>query len=67
LTHRLFLLICLCAQGKEPAEIVDYTRLSIRELKALLTSRGVSLAGLVERADLVQACRESEDMGEGAA
>jgi hypothetical protein len=46
---------------------VDYTRLSVRELKALLTSRGVSLAGLVERADLVQACRESEDMDEGVA
>jgi hypothetical protein len=55
----------LPCQGKEPAEVVDYTRLSIRELKALLTSRGVSLAGLMERGDLVQACRESEDMDEG--
>ena len=34
--------------------------MSVRELKAVLTQRRVSLVGLVEKAELVAACQASE-------
>lgn len=32
----------------------------VRELKAVLVSRGVDMRGLMEKADLIRACRDSE-------
>ncbi len=39
--------------------------MSARELKAVLLARGVPLVGILERGDLVRACRESSSGGGG--
>ena len=42
------------AESRQPLEKAEVEKLSIRELRALATERGVSLAGCVEKHDLVE-------------
>jgi hypothetical protein len=53
------------AEAKQSAAYVegeDFSKLSVKELKARLASKGVSCAGIVEKSELVAACQRSANM-----
>jgi hypothetical protein len=58
---RLFLLIAIKVEKKE-GEKVDYNKMKVKELKTLLTQRGVQCVGCSEKSDFVKKCQETEHM-----
>eukprot|EP00349_Pseudokeronopsis_sp_Brazil_P000367 CAMPEP_0202960108 /NCGR_PEP_ID=MMETSP1396-20130829/4264_1 /ASSEMBLY_ACC=CAM_ASM_000872 /TAXON_ID= /ORGANISM="Pseudokeronopsis sp., Strain Brazil" /LENGTH=174 /DNA_ID=CAMNT_0049679097 /DNA_START=110 /DNA_END=634 /DNA_ORIENTATION=+ len=47
---------------KKEGEKVDYNKLKVKQLKAILDERGVKCVGCSEKADFVKKCEESENM-----
>lgn len=47
---------------KKEGEKIDYNKLKVKELKALLDQRGVKCVGCSEKADFVKKAQDTEDM-----
>ena len=49
-------------EKKEGEQAVDYNSLKVKQLKELLTQRGVKCSGCTEKADFVKKCSETEHL-----
>jgi hypothetical protein len=47
---------------KKEGEAVDYNKLKVKELKALLDQRGVKCTGCTEKSSFVKKCQETEHL-----
>lgn len=47
---------------KKEGEKTDYSKLKVKQLKAILDERGVKCVGCSEKADFVKKCEESDNL-----
>eukprot|EP00240_Pyramimonas_obovata_P007708 CAMPEP_0118933688 /NCGR_PEP_ID=MMETSP1169-20130426/12153_1 /TAXON_ID=36882 /ORGANISM="Pyramimonas obovata, Strain CCMP722" /LENGTH=151 /DNA_ID=CAMNT_0006876481 /DNA_START=95 /DNA_END=550 /DNA_ORIENTATION=+ len=53
---------CLVNCSDEGEEKPNFAKMRVKQLRAFLSARGVSSAGIMEKADLVQLAEESSDL-----